>query len=186
MDLCLMNAFYFWIIVLYMSLFVMPWIPYGINWIESFGLIPRKSPMFASVREWNFCSLMNVRFARSVSKMPVVPSNLEPYLSWDTVCVESKVNERYVRLVMGSVLISGNICSYVAPNRVSLLWAMRVSGVMIAAVSSMTLMASKIRLWTSAGSILDALFSGRISSVHRLVKGSLSTVAAVAWAMHLL
>ena len=102
--------------------------------------------MFASVREWNFCSLMNVRFARSVSKMPVVPSNLEPYLSWDTVCVESKVNERYVRLVMGSVLISGNICSYVAPNRVSLLWAMRVSGVMIAAVSSMTLMASKIRL----------------------------------------
>ena len=78
--------------------------------------------------------------------MPVALSYFEPYLSWNTVCVDSKVNERYILLVMGSVLISGNICSYSTPDGMSLLWVMWVSGVMIAAVSSITLMASEIRL----------------------------------------
>ena len=31
-ELSLMNAFCFWIIVLQIFLFVMLWIPYGINW----------------------------------------------------------------------------------------------------------------------------------------------------------
>ena len=54
----------------------------------SFGLIQRENPMLVSVRKLNFCSLMNARFSRRVSKMPVVPSYLEPYFSWDTVCVD--------------------------------------------------------------------------------------------------
>ena len=65
----------------------------------------------------------------------------------------------------------------------SLLWIIRLVGVMIVAVSSIALIASKIRLCTAAGSILEFFFSGRISSVHRLVKRSLSTAAVVAYAM---
>ena len=51
--------------------------------------------------------------------MPVAPSYLEPYLRWNTVCVDSKVNERYTRLIMGSVLISGNMFSYSTPDGMS-------------------------------------------------------------------
>ena len=47
----------------------------------SFGLIPRKNPILASVNDWNFCSLMNAKLSRNVSKMPVVPSYLEPYFN---------------------------------------------------------------------------------------------------------
>ena len=84
-------------------------------------MIPRKNPILASVKEWNFCRLMKARFSRSVSKMPVVPSYLEPYFSWEMVCVDSSVNERYIRLVMWSVLMSGNVFSYYAPDGISLL-----------------------------------------------------------------
>ena len=58
-----------------------------------------------------------------------------------------------------------------------------LSEVTIAAVSSTALMASKIRRRSITGLILDSFFSGRISSVHRLVKRSLSTVPVVVWAM---
>ena len=47
----------------------------------------------------------------------------------------------------------------------------------------MTLIASKIFLWMSDGSILDSFFSGRISSVQWLVNRLLLTVAVVACAM---
>ena len=94
------------------------------------------------------------------------------------------MNERYIRLVIVSVLMSGNICLYATPDGMYLLCVMRLlSEVMIAAVSSMALMASKIRWWTITGLILDSFFSGRISSVYRLVKRLLSTVAVVVWAM---
>ena len=89
---------------------------------------------------------MNARFSQSVSKIPVVPSYLEPCVSCEMVRVDSKVNERFIRLVIWSVLISGNIFSYSAPDEMSLLSVIRLSGVMIAVVLSMALITSKIRL----------------------------------------
>ena len=47
----------------------------------SFGLIPRKNPMLASIWESYFLILRNAELLRSVSKMPLLPLAKDPYFS---------------------------------------------------------------------------------------------------------
>ena len=127
---------------------------------------------------------MNAKISRRVSKIPVVLTYLEPNFSWESLYVDSNVNDRYIRLVIAPVLMSRNICSGATPDKMTYLCMIRVlSEVIIAVVSSMILMVSKLRSRIVVGLIFDSVFSGRISSVHRLVKRSLSTVVVVAWAI---
>ena len=97
---------------------------------------------------------------------------------------DSRVNEMYIIFVTLYSLWSRNSvwCSSSFGN--VLLFVIRVLlCVMIAAVSSICLIASKI-LWCTLGELIDSFFfSGRISRVHFVVKRLLSIVAVVACSM---
>ena len=89
------------------------------------------------------------------------------YLSWDSVCIDSNLNVRYTRLVTWHVQIPGNMVWYATPDGMSLLcetWILWE--IMMTAVSSMVLIASKIWWWTVDEWILESFFSRRISRVH--------------------
>ena len=147
----------------------------------SFGLIPRKTPMLASCGELYFSSFRYARFSRRDLIIPLVELCLEPCFSWEIVNSDSKVNEIYIRFVTLHSLWSGNSvwCSSSVGN--VLLFVIRVLlCIMISAVSSIFLIASKI-LWCTLGELIDwFLFSRRISRVRFVVKWLLSIVTAVA------
>ena len=65
----------------------------------SFGLIPKKNPILASVWESYFLILRNTELRRSVPKMPLLPLAKDPYFSCEIVWVDSTWNETYSLLV---------------------------------------------------------------------------------------
>ena len=65
-----------------------------------FGLIPKNNPTLTFVRDWNLIVLIQVRFLRNVSKMPLVELYFDSYLSWDTIYADSGVNGIYIRFVI--------------------------------------------------------------------------------------
>ena len=65
-----------------------------------FGLIPKKNPTLTFVRDWNLIVLIQVRFLRNVSKMPLVELYFDSYLSWDTIYADSGVNGIDIRFVI--------------------------------------------------------------------------------------
>ena len=78
----------------------------------------------------------------------------------------------------------GTFYLYAVSNWMSLLCVTRVlSDMMMTAVSSIVLIASKILWWKIAGWIFESFFSGRMYRVQKVVKRSLSTSAVVAWVM---
>ena len=82
------------------------------------------------------------------------------------------------------ILQSKNVVLYIFSAEMSLLWVIRMlSRVDITAVSSILLIASKIRQCTYDGSITEYWFSGRISRVYLVVYRLFTTVAVVTCAM---
>ena len=65
-----------------------------------FGLIPKNNPTLTFVRDWNLIVLIQVRFLRNVSKMPLVELYFDSYLSWDTIYADSGVNGIYICFVI--------------------------------------------------------------------------------------
>ena len=129
-----------------------------VNWFfrkflnVSLGFMSRNKPILTSVCDWNLFTFRNAKFSRRLSKMPKVSSCLNPYFSWDRVCVDYSLNVRYTHLVTAHVLMSRNMCSYAAPDDMSLLCVIPVfSEIMMTTVSSMVFIVSKIRWWTVAG-----------------------------------
>ena len=65
-----------------------------------FGLIPKNNPTLTFVRDWNLIILIQVRFLRNVSKMPLVELYFDSYLSWNTIYGDSGVNDIYICFVI--------------------------------------------------------------------------------------
>ena len=150
----------------------------------SFGLISKKKPKLASFCELYLSILVYAWFSRRVSMLPIAELYFDPRFSWDNVSSDSRVNEMYILFVILHILWSGNNvwCSSSVGNM--LLFVMRVLlRVMMTAVSSIFLIASKIFWWTLAALIESFFFSGRISRVHLVVNRLFSIVAVVACSM---
>ena len=97
---------------------------------------------------------------------------------------DSKVNEIYIRFVTLHSLWSGNSVLYSSSVENVLTFVIRVLlCVMIATVSSIYLIVSKI-LWCVLGELIDFLsFSGQISRVYFIVKQLLSIFTVIACLM---
>ena len=96
-----------------------------------------------------FSNLMYARFSRRVSIIPFVELYLDPCFSWDSVSSDSKVNKIYILCVILYNLWSWNRVwrsSSVGNVLLFVMWVLL--SVMITAVSSVCLIASKILLWT--------------------------------------
>ena len=152
----------------------------------SFGLIPKTKPILASFCGLYFSILRYARFSRRVLIVPLVELYLDPCFSWDSVSSDSKVNEMYILFVILHSLWSGNNvwCSSSVGNvLLFVIWVLL--SVIMTAVSSICLIASKIRLCTLDELIGWFFFSGRMSRVHLVVKRLLSIVAVVACSIRL-
>ena len=81
-----------------------------------------------------------------MSKISDVSSSLDPYFSWDRLCVDSNLNVRYTPLVTVHVLMSGKFYSYAAPCEISLLCVTKILlEKIVMVVSLVVFIVSKIR-----------------------------------------
>ena len=74
----------------------------------SFGLIPRKNSILASVWEPYFLIRRKAELLRSVSKLPLFPLVIDLYFSREIICVDSYWNDTYSLLVTWYFLQSMN------------------------------------------------------------------------------
>ena len=108
--------------------------------------MPRKKLILASICDWNLLIFRNAKYSRRLSKMSDVLSSLDPYFSWDRLCVDSNLNVIYTPLVTVHVLMFGKFYSYAASCEISLLCVTKILLEMIVIVVSLVVfIASKIR-----------------------------------------
>ena len=140
--------------------------------------------MLVSFWELYFSILREARFPRSVLIMSFVKLYLNLYLIWDELNSDSRMNDMYILFVM---LYSrwpwkAMLCSLSVENM--LLFEMRMlSYAMIATISSICLMTSKIFRCTLDELITKFCFSGQMSRVNFVVNLLLITVAVGACSM---
>ena len=131
-----------------------------------------------------FSILKKVIFSQTVSMSPIVELYLDPYLIWNKLNCDFRVNDMYIHSLFCIVVGHGRRCYVLCWFGKVLLFVMRIlSCVMIDVVSFIYLMASKIFWCTLVKLITEFYFSGRISRVYFVANLLLNTVVVVAYSM---